>query len=302
MKPGLHSGIAMSEYLALPYVSAGLLNTVLTESPYHAKYELDHPTIDPTGVSDFGIAVHDALLEGVNKIEAINPEEYRSKPTKANPEGNVPKGWTNNAIKEARDAARAAGRIPMLLPDVQGVQDCVGAVHEQLANTEIAGCFETGAPEQTGVWTDGILSCRMRPDWLSKRWHISLKTTDGSAHPEPFIRWVFGPKGYDLSFAFYRRGLETLGIEVEHRLLVVQQVPPYRISIIGMSPARWEYATSRMERALLTWRRCVAANEWPAYDPRTHYAEPMNYEIAQEEAARVGMEYDEEQAKHGLQA
>jgi hypothetical protein len=306
-RPGIYSGVPMADYLALPYLSSGLCHTILTCSPYHARHEQQHRVFEDNEAIDTGVAIHDALLEGVDRIEAIRPEDHRSKPTKANPEGAIPKGWTNNAIKAARDAARAAGKIPMLAGEVQNIKNAVEAAREFIDRSELAGLFDDGQPEATIVWDDEGVICRARPDWLSGDHGVlcHVKTTQGSAHPEAWIRSQLVTSGYDVAYAFYERGLYSLPCDGRPALtsvfLVIEQSAPYGCSLIALDPAMMDIAERKVARAIATWRQCVATNRWPCYPARIAYASPKPWQIAEEEERQATQEFDEKQAEYGLQ-
>ena len=123
MNPGFYpaGALPMAQYLAdpcpEPSLSSGAAHRLITRSPAHVYAQ--HPRMgaqeqEDTAASDIGSIVHDLLLGGEGKICVIDPADYRSKPTKDNPEGSIPVGWTNNAIREARDTARENGLEPNL--------------------------------------------------------------------------------------------------------------------------------------------------------------------------------------------
>lgn len=297
MNPGIYDNVPMDEYLNMRGFSASKAHTLLTRSSYHAWRGIKS---EPTEASDSGTSIHDALLEGIDRIDAIDPAEYRSKPTKTHPEGNIPDGWTNNAIRAARDASRLAGRIPMLLDDVQGIKDAVDAALTHVRKSPLAGIFERGKPEQTIVWQEGEITCKARPDWLTDERDVlcHVKTTKGSARPEAWIRSQLENMGYDVAAAFYQRGLAEAdyllrrehGIAegksmmdkptvTEHVFLVIEQSPPHGCSLVGLSPAMWSIAQGKVERAIRTWQQCVASGKYPAYPTAIHYAEPTPWQM-----------------------
>jgi hypothetical protein len=255
----------MSEYLALPHFSASLAHILLTQSPYHARHAWEHRAEDHTDASDMGTAIHEALLEGTSRIFAIEATDWRTK-----------------AARELRDFARSQGGIPMLAHKVAAVEAAVKAVREQIVGTEIANVFNNGSPEQTITWDEDGMTCKCRPDWLSERWYLSVKTTTGSARPDAWIRRQLGPLGYDTSLAFYERGLRAKGWHGQSRILVIEQEPPHRISVIALAPSRQDYAGRRADRAIRTWVECMARNRWPSYPTETQIAdlEPWELELA----------------------
>src|SRR3990172_2067727 len=160
MKPSIFANIAFQDYISdklgeCPTLSASIAHTLLTQSPRHAWFS--HPRLNPAQqpeeaeIADIGSVAHHVLLAGDTRaIVLIDAKDYRT-----------------NAAKEARDAARANGGIPLLQHELAAVNDIVIAAKDYLANSEIAGIFDDGAAEQTIVWQEGDAWCRCRPDWLA---------------------------------------------------------------------------------------------------------------------------------------
>ena len=279
MTPGIHQ-LTMADYLKLDALNSGVCHTILTQSPYHAKFA---PWEEASAEMDVGTAIHSALLEGVDNIAAIEADDWRTK-----------------AAKEAREEARAAGKIPMLASNVSKVQAAVSAAKAYVDGGEIAGVFKDGVPEQTIIWNEGKVLCKARPDWLSGNHSMLLhvKTTAGSAEPGAWIRNQLGPMGYDVAAMFYERGHDTTvvfqgGASCRSVFLVIEQNAPYGCSLVALSPAMQDLASRKVERAIRIWQQCQASGKFPCYPSRIAYAEPMNWQIQQEEDVAV-REHDSE--------
>jgi len=298
MKPGLYpaSQVPMVAYLAdaladVPSLSSGAAHRIINRSPYHAWYE--HPRLGGnakvnTDATDTGSLAHEMLVGGDGKICVIKPEDYRSKPTKDDPEGKVPTGWTNGAIREARDLARSNGLLPVLPWDVADARTMAATAREFLATTEIAGVLDSGEGEATVIHREVDTWFRSRPDWINHEMRIVLhyKTSTKSANPEPFIRGPLASFGYDMALAFYRRCWEGLGDEYrdwQHLILAQEQEPPFACSLIGLSPVSWALAEEKVQRAVTIWQKCMKTGKWPAYSSAIHYAEPTAWQLAQAE-------------------
>src|SRR5208282_1093154 len=120
----------MAEYLKAPAVSASVLLTLLDSCPaaaWYASYLNPHPPADDdTEESDAGTIAHSILLEGNEDCVAIiDPNDY---PTKSS--GNVPQGWTNKEIRQARDIARLAGKIPVFPEKMAAIRAMVQATEK----------------------------------------------------------------------------------------------------------------------------------------------------------------------------
>lgn len=292
MKTGIHPDVPMAEYLAAIAFSGGMANTILSKSPLHAWTDSPWNPARERGnskVADIGTTMHDMLLGGEDKIEILDPEDYPSK-TKT-----IPKGYTNDAIRAARDAAYAAGKTPILLDAYTEAQDAVEAALRFVAKTELAGIFDAGESEQTVYWEDAGVPCKARPDRLSadQRIHLSVKTTAGSAQPDAWIRTQL-PQ-YDTGMIHYERGIRAAGgpQDVRSVVLVVEQAHPFGCSLIALAPAWQELAEARYMRALHIWAECLKTGKFPGYQTAVCHAEPKPWQVAEvEEAELAGIEFD----------
>lgn len=303
MKPGLYPAMPMAEYLAdpcpVPSLSSGCAHRLLTLSPFHAWFE--HPRLgkhpgDDSNAADIGTVAHDILLRGEGKIAVIDPNDYPGK------RGGIPDGWTNDAIRTARDDARAAGLTPVLREKFDAAQRMADAARNFIAGGELAGVFEGGAGEQTMIWREDDTWFRARPDWLTADHSVMLhvKTTQGSAQPDSWIRNQLVPCGYDLAAMFYERGLFEMRIERDVApnsvFLVIEQNEPHGCSLVALSPLLAEFADKKLNKAIDLWNRCMASGRWPAYPSRICHADPPTWAMRDwEEKEAVGA-YDPETA------
>lgn len=279
-----------------PSLSASIAKIIWAKSPLHAF--LASPRLNPDYVReekdafDLGTAAHDMLLEGATeKLCVIDPELYPSEPKKKGEPGSVPKGWTNNAIKEARDLARSNGLTPLLPWDYYRVQKMVEAARKFLDTTELAGILSHGRAEQSmwaqyeGVWI------RCRTDWLStdRRIILDFKTTDASAKPESWIRRNLFQLGYDIQAASNLLCNELTGGPPDARFfyLVQETEAPYLCSLIEASPNLVECGRRKFDFACRTWRRCLDTGEWPGYGSQTVVAEPPAWEMIAIEESEI---------------
>jgi hypothetical protein len=309
-KPGIISGLPMSEYLAdpcpVPSLSSGCACTLLQQSPFHAW--ACHPRNpkplprDGSRVASIGTVAHALLLENCeDSVAVLDPQDYIGK------RGGVPKGFTNDAIRDARDAAIADGKTPLLIEDMQSCRAMRDAALEYVARSEIASAFKSGEAEATAIAQEGAVWLRCRPDWIThdKSVVVHLKTTARSARPESFIRGLLPSMGYDIALGFYARVIAAAsGIVPDvHCILVQEQEPPYACSLIGLSPAYVDIVDRQVEQAISTWRECMRTNHWPAYPTRIAYAEPKPWQIADAEEQEIrNFMPDPLQERHGVQA
>ena len=285
--------MSMAEYLSLKAVSSGVLHTLLSECPLHARLASpwnDAREQDNSKVADTGSAAHKILLEGTEDgIQIIDADDWRTK-----------------AAKELRDAAYVEGRIPMLIGKMDGVREMVDAARQYVTSSEIAGIFKSGEPEVTLVWTetadDGEIFCKARCDWLTadRRICLSYKTTQGSANPDSWIRTQL-PQ-YDMATMFYERGV-LAACEVEQSVvvhLVQEQTYPFSCSLISLDPAYRALAESKLDRALAQWASCEATGKWPAYPSRICWAEPKAWQLGDEEGREINTAFSNDELKGGI--
>ena len=257
-----------------PTLSASIAHVLTSQSPAHARAA--HPRLNPNyqRVDDpkfsIGNACHAMILEGRDAVELIHHGDYRS-----------------NAAKEDRDAALAAGKIPLLVHVKAEVDAMVDAVREQLAaHTADPPLFTDGKPEQTLVWDEDGVACRARLDWLRDDATTidDLKTTSRSANPDAYSRALFGVGG-DIQAAFYLRGLAAVaGVPVagmaDFRWCVVETSPPFALSVISPGPDILALADAKVDYAINLWRECLRLDEWPAYPNRVATADLPAWEEA----------------------
>lgn len=282
MTATIHRGMPMRDYLALPAVSASVLNEIETRclrAGWHVSYLNDkREQRDSTDAQGIGTVVHSIVLEGkADIVQIVDADDWRTK-----------------AAKEGKAAAIAAGKIPLLphqMPAITAMVASALAYIESLKSTQPAiwRAFQPDGGESEVVFTwnerDGT-PCKMRPDRIAsdRALIIDLKTTQASAEPDTWFRRTAGPLGYPLSAAFYLHGLKAAGVtEAAYCWLVIEQVEPYLCSMVGMSPIAVELYTRRMMRALRAWSAGRASGLFHAYPNDVHYPEIPTWEFQREE-------------------
>lgn len=296
MKPGIYPGLPMTEYLAIDALSATPARILLDECPaagwFASKLNAEKPSEESDGM-DLGTVAHSVLLENSTACcVVIDPRDY---PTKSN--GNIPKGWTNNEIRAARDEARAAGKSPMFKRDFDNMQAMVSqarAFIESLREPEPAiwQSFlpDGGDSEITMVWEESGLLCKLRCDRLASSYQIvtDYKTTAASASPSKWGRTHLIGSGLYFNAAWYRRGVQALTGQVPDYLFLVQETAaPYLCSIQGMDAETIALGDEKVNAAIRQWRQCVEADAWPGYPARVCYPELPPWERVQWEARLV---------------
>jgi hypothetical protein len=202
-------------------------------------------------------------------IDVINADNYLTK-----------------AVKELRDSALEAGRIPILEWRYKEILAAAEALHKNLA---AHGILFSGESEVALEWyedgADGPVLCRGRPD------HIIFETGTiydvkkiTAADPRTRSRHATD-YGHDIQEAAYRSALTKLLPQFAGRVtfldLYCEIEPPYAVVPAPTTASlRW-LGESRWQRAVRLWERCLKTNEWPSYTVTPTDA-PI-YAITQEE-------------------
>lgn len=254
-----------------PALSASIAKLLVGKSPLHAWSA--HPRLNPNCQPeqdqkfDLGSAFHRLFLGRGAEIVTIDAADYRT-----------------NAAKDAREAARAAGKIPMLVEQHERAKRMVEVVRAQvLAHPEAGPAFGPGAPERTLVWRDdhGVW-CRAMLDWMPDFGPVypDLKSTDGSASPDAWGRTMLNI-GCDVQDAFYRRGLRKLGICDDAFLLFVVaelEEPHHLIATHRCGSVASALGDRKVQYAIDLWAACLASGRWPAYRRATASHDPSPWD------------------------
>jgi hypothetical protein len=289
MQPGIYR-IPAEEYhedpCPSPSLSRSIIKDLLFRSPAHAKN--NHPRLNPDFkeeekvIFDIGTVAHALFLQGIDRACVVSAEDWRTK-----------------AAKEAREAARSMGLIPLLAAQYETISKMVEAAHEALRqNADLNVAIADGESELTYIWKEKDIWIRVRPDWLktSKEIMLDYKTTGQSANPSDFSRLVI-TTGLDIQGALYRRGVRAIeGIDPKFCLMVQEVNPPYLCSFIGLPPQLEAMGEEKVERGIEIWRKCITTGEWPGYPKRVCYVDMPPWALAQwqERQFDIGLSMQEE--------
>ncbi len=252
-----------------PSLSSSLACALMTTSPAHAR--LLHPRLNPALVAetaehfDIGTVAHAALLEGRDVVAILDFNDYRT-----------------NAAKDARDAARKAGKVPLLRKVWGELERMLAATRRQLDDHEDGiAMFSDGIAEPVLVWREDAIWCRARFDWLrvdGRGYAIDdFKTTSTSADPEALSDRKAWDMGWDIQASFYRRGLHALTQRGAAFRFAVQEIyEPFALSVLAPGPSAEMLGDMRVHKAISKWRGGMLDHDWPAYPRRTaHFEVPM---------------------------
>ena len=213
-----------------------------------------NPLFEPEAKTEFdiGVAAHLAVLEPQRQIDSIVPIEFGD--------------YRSTKAREARDAARAAGKVPLLSWQLDIVRAIAGAIR---AHPIASAAFLGGEAEVTLSWRDPLtgIPCKARPDYLPAHgsWLVDLKTA-ASANPRTWRDQAYR-LGDHARAAWYLDGAATvLGrAPEEYWFVIVEKEPPYLVSVVSFDEAALAWGRLANRKACDLFRRASAANDWPGY-------------------------------------
>lgn len=278
--PGLYdmpSAAYHADPCPTPSLSASIAKIVWNKSPLHGWCaHPKNPKYAPSNESkfDLGSAAHAVLLEGDRGIlEIIDAPDWRTKDA-----------------KEKRDAAHAAGKLPLLVHQANNVMRMVEAAKLFLADSELAGILDDGKAEQSAFALDEGVWIKGRFDWRTNDGGIIMdyKTTDASAEPESWIRRNLFALGYDIQAGMYTHLNQLIcGEEAKFVFLVQETEYPYACSLVGAGPSLIESGRRKYDMVRQAWAECVESGVWPGYGKRTAWADAPAWALAEIETREL---------------
>jgi hypothetical protein len=195
--------------------------------------------------------------------------------------------WRSDAAKARRQAALAAGKIPLLTPKVTAVRGMLEALYAFRKRT---GAFTAGKPEQTVIWKEGAIYCRARVDWLcddptADMW--DLKVTSGLAVAATWRSRALEVAA-DVQAAMYPIGAAKVrgAMPRAFRFGVVEDKPPHGIKVFRFDAEAIEIARVKYQRGVEMWTLAQASGDWPNYADEEEVLEPT-YRMRSDWAAQT---------------
>ncbi len=257
---GIHLDVDEKEYHAdpceRPTLSYSIAKILIEQSPLHAW--LRHPKLGnvrkkPSDAMKTGSLIDTMLLGGGQKIRVIDAKDFR----------------TNDA-KYGRDAAEAAGELPVLAHKYEAAESTVREITDSIASF---GISLDGSSQAALVWEEeglhGPVLCRGKVDNLAlDRGTIYELKTANSVNPTVLERTIYS-FGYDIQWAAYTHGLGTLKPELAGRVdfvwLFCETEPPYAVTPARPDGVLREIGMARWARAIADWSQCLHSDKWPTY-------------------------------------
>jgi hypothetical protein len=241
-----------------PALSHSTAHVLLTQSALHAWY--NHPRLGghrriPTDDMDHGSLIHALVLEEGGRVDVIDAKD-----------------WRTNAAKDARDASRKAGRIPVLVHKYDAAKIAADKIR---AGLQAQGVHLSGESEVAIEWTEdsasGPVLCRCKIDHLIQADELILDLkTISSADPRNCARHALD-YGYCLQRAAYTSAVEALWPDLAGRsrfmFLFAETDPPYATAPAELDGTFRELGERQWRRAVDRWGQCLKTNTWPGYAP-----------------------------------
>lgn len=286
--PGVYAGMPADWYHAdpclTPSLSSGVLRRLINGTPAHAY--VAHPRLGggnddrSTPRTDFGSAAHRYVLGRGADVEVLTYADYRT-----------------NAAKAARDAAEAAGKIPLLMEKYAAVQRLVQPAREVLDGIA-SGAAEA---EVVIVWEERLyvstspghqaepfaFLCRAMLDSL---WRIGPLVIDyktcNDCSPETFGRHLF-QQDYDLQRAFYLRGVRKLFGDEARFAFLAQEMDTGICCLHEPDEHATDLADAMVTNGMQKWAESLKANRWPGYGTSAHPAMMPLWKAQRIESTRI---------------
>lgn len=260
LAPGIYTDISPEDYHGdpcdQPSISASIATILVNQSPAHAYAA--HPRLGghrraPTKEMDNGSLLHALLLNEPESISVVDASDWRTK-----------------LAKEARQAAREAGQLPVLKHQYDKAIDLA----ERLRGKFLQRGYDLREydHEVTLVWDekadDGTLvRCRGRVDALANPRALDLKSTTSAAPGS--IAASFVKFGYAIQWAAYTSAIATLSPDLAGRaeldFLFFECAPPFAVTPCAPDGTMRELGESQWRRAINIWSHCLRSGEWPEY-------------------------------------
>lgn len=266
--PGLYPDMDEETYHADPVPmrlggslsSSGAKMLLPPSTPAHFKWNRDNGQ-EPKPAFDLGHAVHKLVLGSGAEFAVI-----------------AAKDWMTKAAKEARDAARAEGKTPLLTKEHMQATAMADAVRRHPIATLLFNP-DRGRPEVSGFWQDCDTEVwrRFRLDWLpdaNRRLIVPDLKTTVDANPAHFGKTAAN-FGYYIQHPYYLEGLQALGVGDEDTaflFVLVEKTPPHLVSVVELDADAVALGRQAIRQALRTYAECVGTDTWPGYSPHVESA------------------------------
>lgn len=240
-----------------PALSQSMAHELVSRSPKHAWAK--HPRLGghvsiPTDEMELGNVLDELVLGGSRRIESIPFDDYRK-----------------NDAKAARDAARAAGKIPVKaikLIELEAVAERAKQSF-RLAGVELNGQSQVCILWESQASNGAMVQCQALLDHVIVDAGLiyDLKTAD-NASPQKLGAKCFA-LGYEIQSAAYREAFVACFPEfagrTKFRNCFLETSWPHVTVVTEMDGEMAALGETRWRRAVDAWEECLRTDTWPAY-------------------------------------
>jgi len=265
-----------------PAISASFISTLDRGSPARAWYDSPlNPGFEPPEKKafDIGQAAHLLFLEADTFAAKTCLVEGFTK------DGKPSAGYASQDAKDQRDAARAAGRIPLLEGELATLEGMRRALRNEMEGLpfDTAPLFaknglEGGKPEQSYFWQDretGVW-CKSRPDYVrpfSKSQDV-LSDYKTMAPADDLSRYAF-QMGWHTRSAWYIDGhRQVTGRDALYWFIAQEKAAPHFVTVAKMDERAIEWGQKVNRRAIRIFADCLSSGKWP-----TKHADTVTIEM-----------------------
>jgi hypothetical protein len=266
-EPGIYVDVSAADYFADPCPEPSFTQSIgkvlIAQSAWHARTE--HPRLTPPLPAEdeetekyvvataIGNAAH-KLIIGRGKDIAVGDF----------------KAWRGTDPQNFKNAALAAGRVPILTKHMARAYAMEKAFRDQLKHHEEGDVFTAGKGEVVLAWQEDGFWFRCMVDWLHDDLLAAddLKTTGLSAAPHS-LGMLAVNAGWDIQGAMIERGLDVLHPETagrrKIRFVPLENYQPFALSVMPMDEHWLTMGRKKLEFAITQWKICMARKHFPGY-------------------------------------
>lgn len=255
-EPGIYPDIPPETYHGGIFpnsVSYSTLKLLLDEAgPAKYRHALDSPRVEKKAF-DLGTALHAELLgKGRERLEIIDAADYRTK-----------------AAREARDAAYAAGKTPLLPKDVQLLDEAAEGIPDH-----IKAVFQDGQAEVAMLYQHPAgINVRGQIDFLRTDAIVDLKTIQAT-DTRTIERQIWDYRYYLQAATYQLLHEELTGESLPYFIIAVELKPPYLARTITLSEEYMELGREHLAKAIDLYQTCAREDHWPGHPPTPTVIDP----------------------------
>lgn len=299
-EPGFYPDITPVQYFAEPCPEAALSNSGVTilneETPYDFAYQ--HPALNPDpAIRESSVAMRTGDL--VHQLALGKGKGYRV--------GQWDE-WRTNEAKAFRDTCLENGLVPVKPKDFDAAEIMASIVRERIARALQGADFHT---ELVFAWVEVVhvpdlnravrVWCRGMLDVWAHEIVTALDPKITAYLTNSRVRAHIQNMGWDNQAAFYMRGLSKLVPSAAGRIrfkdLMIKPKAPFTSRTVDISREWASSSEVEIDRALVTFARCMATNSWPGYADDGETLDPPPWLLKNRlEAMEMAAAVDDEEA------